>query len=254
MGMPFRKRLYRQLEPKAWRRQGFSPLNRWLAVAIIFATVFAMAETEPLLVRGNEHIFIGAQIGFGILFIIEYLARIWTIAEDLKKGETPWARRLRFVRSTSGLIDLAVIIATFLPLIIPDITVLRLLRLFRIFALARLGKISKAMHSLGRAIHSRRYELTVTFGLAIMIMIFGAAALHLIEGHLQPEKFGSIPRALWWAVVTLTTIGYGDVYPITPLGKFVAAIVAISGIGLIAMPTGILAAAFSEAMQEHHDD
>ena len=81
-------------------------------------------------------------------------------------------------------------------------------------------------------------------------MIFGATALYWLEGEGQPDKFGSIPRALWWAVITLTTIGYGDVFPITPLGKIVASVVAFSGIGLLAMPTGILAAALSDAVQK----
>jgi voltage-gated potassium channel len=110
------------------------------------------------------------------------------------------------------------------------------------------------MRNLTDAVHSRRYELGLTMGLAVGLLLVGAAALYWIEGDLQPEKFGSIPRALWWAVITMTTIGYGDVYPITPLGKFVAALVAIAGIGLIAMPTGILAAAFSDAMRKDDDD
>ena len=84
---------------------------------------------------------------------------------------------------------------------------------------------------------------------AIGLLVFGATALYLVEGHIQPDKFGSIPRSLWWAIITLTTIGYGDVYPVTVVGKIIAGFVAICGIGLIAMPTGILAAAFSDAME-----
>jgi voltage-gated potassium channel len=83
-------------------------------------------------------------------------------------------------------------------------------------------------------------------------MLVSATALYLVEGPEQPDKFGSIPRALWWAAVTLTTIGYGDVFPVTPLGKLLAAMTAMAGIGLIAAPTGILAAAFSEAFQRQH--
>jgi len=88
-------------------------------------------------------------------------------------------------------------------------------------------------------------------GLAVTVLVFGATALHLIEGDLQPDKFGSIPRAMWWSVIALTTIGYGDVYPITVLGKIFAALVAVAGIGLIAMPTDILASAFSEAVRDN---
>jgi voltage-gated potassium channel len=98
------------------------------------------------------------------------------------------------------------------------------------------------------AVRSRKDELIVTAGLAVAVVLFGATALYWAEGVVQPDKFGSIPRSIWWAVVTLTTIGYGDAYPVTALGKVLAAMVAIAGIALIAMPTGILAASFSDAL------
>lgn len=103
--------------------------------------------------------------------------------------------------------------------------------------------------NLARAVHSRRSELFLTLGLAALAMLLSSTLLYWAEGEAQPDKFGSIPRAFWWAVVTLTTVGYGDVFPITVLGKVFAAGVAFSGIGLIALPTSILAAAFSEVMQ-----
>src|SRR5690606_28477353 len=93
------------------------------------------------------------------------------------------------------------------------------------------------------------YELCFTVAIALVLIVLGASAMWAAEGALQPEKFGSIPRAMWWAAVTLTTIGYGDVYPVTALGKLIAVAVALAGIGLIAMPAGILAAAFSDALQ-----
>jgi hypothetical protein len=116
-------------------------------------------------------------------------------------------------------------------------------------SLAKLGRMSTALRNLSLAITSRRYEFFVTMGLALCLLLFGATALYWIEGPLQPDKFGSIPRALWWSVITLTTIGYGDVYPRIPAGKFVAGLFAIAGVGVIALPTGILAAAFSDAVQ-----
>ena len=132
--------------------------------------------------------------------------------------------------------------------------VLRIFRLMRILRLIKLGRMSLAMNYLIEAITARRVELLLSFFVGLFFLILSASALYVVEGEVQPDKFGSIPRTLWWAAVTLTTIGYGDVYPVTPLGKVFAGLVAFAGIGLIALPTGILAAAFSEAVQAERGD
>ncbi|HEX8256767.1 MAG TPA: ion transporter [Allosphingosinicella sp.] len=243
-----RRRLYRQLDPRAWTKPGLSPLNTLVTLAIIVATAAAIVETEPLVTAGRERLFDAAELGFGLFFLAEYAARLWTVVEE-EGARSHWRRRLAFVRSPAAIFDLLAILSALLPFIGASGAMLRLVRLLRIFRLAKLGRMSAALSNLASAVLSRRFELAATVGLALMLVVFGATALYWIEGEIQPDKFGSIPRALWWAVVTLTTIGYGDVFPVTPLGKLVAAFVAIAGIGLIAMPTGILAAAFSEACQ-----
>ena len=248
-----RFRIYAQLEPSVRKQPGLSNLNCALVAVILIATLSAILETEPMLAKSHAWYFQFAEMFFGSIFCVEYASRIWTAAE-VKPNESAWGQRLKFVLSLSGLVDLMVLIATFSPFFVVNIAALRLLRLVRILRLVKLGRMSLAMRRLQEAVHSRRYELGLTMGLALGLLIFGATALYWIEGELQPDKFGSIPRALWWAVITMTTIGYGDVYPITVAGKIVAAFVAVAGIGLIAMPTGILAAAFSDAMQKEHDE
>ena len=156
---------------------------------------------------------------------------------------------MEYALQPAALLDLFTVLITLLPFITINVMALRLIRLLRILRLAKLRRMSAALRLLYDVVGSRKYELAVTLALALTVLILGASALYWIEGSLQPEQFGSIPRALWWAVITLTTIGYGDAYPITAAGKFVAAIVAISGIGLIAMPTGILASAFGDAVR-----
>ncbi len=249
------------LRRRAWLQLAGDPvgdgrltLTNWLLVVVIIAAVAcSIVATEPEI----ESRF-GAQLNaleylFGACFALEYAARIWTAPENLEAG-TAGSKRLRFIFSPLGLVDLAVLVVTLLPMLMPGVAVLRLARLLRLLMLAKLGRFSSAFRELARAIHERRYELYVTISLATFLLLFGAAALYLAEGDVQPDKFGSIPRALWWSIITLTTVGYGDVSPITPLGKVMASFVALAGIGLVAMPTGIMAAAFSDAMQRHRGE
>lgn len=247
-----RRYFFEQLEPSARRQLGLSWLNKLLVIAILLATLLGILETEESFAgRFSSQIRV-LEASFGVLFLLEYLARFWVSAESSVAGDTLVAR-LKFVFSFAAILDLLVVIAALSPIFVTNIAIIRLIRLIRIFRLAKLGRMSAAMRSLASAVHSRRFELCLTLVLAFGLLLFGASALYLVEGQIQPEKFGSIPRALWWAVITMTTIGYGDVYPITPLGKFIAAFVALAGIGLIAMPTGILAAAFSDAMRKNDE-
>ncbi|WP_242102073.1 potassium channel family protein [Lysobacter sp. M2-1] len=220
-----------------------------LTAAILLGTVNAILETEPLLAQPYQAMFAAVEFWLGSVFAAEYLARLWSIVEERPPGETAFGRRLRFIASPAAVVDLVAVLVTLVPFFGINVMALRLVRLLRILRLGKLGRMSAALTLLVNVIKSRRYELFVTLALAATVLIFGASALYWVEGDLQPDKFGSIPRSLWWAVITLTTIGYGDVYPITAVGKMIAGVVAIAGIGLIAMPTGILASAFSEAVR-----
>lgn len=253
MAMSIRRRVFEQLDPASWPKKALSPTNQLLIILILVATVVAILETEPWMESRYAGWFAIAELSFGVIFAAEYAARLWVAPEE-EGEENGWRKRMRFALSPSGLIDLIVVVATLAPFVTANVAVIRLLRLVRMVRLAKLGRLSGALRTLHSAIYSRRFELGVTLCLGAMLLVFGASALYWVEGEIQPDKFGSIPRSLWWAVITMTTIGYGDVYPITTAGKFVASLVAIGGVGLIAMPTGILAAAFSDAMQQHNRD
>ena len=171
---------------------------------------------------------------------------------DAQTTRQAWLSRGKWLFSLPTLIDLLALgPALFSAGVMPSYG-LRLLRLLRILRIARLGRFSRAWGVLAHAIASRRDELIVTLLAALFVMLISATALYLVEGPVQPRKFGSIPRAMWWSLVTLTTIGYGDVTPVTPLGKILAGLTAFLGIGLIAAPTGIIASALSQAAHREH--
>lgn len=247
-GGTWRARLYRELDPRA-RGKGLSPVNKALVWLILLSALAGILQTEPELEGRFGSIFTGAELVFGAIFAAEFLARLWTIAEEPGGGST-WRCRLRFVLSPWSILDLIVIVTSFLPLVSGNATVLRLARVARIVRLARLGRLSSALQHIVTAMRLVRDELLLIIAAAAGVLVASATALYWIEGAIQPDKFGSVPRAMWWSVVTMTTIGYGDVFPITPAGKVAAGVLAIVGVGLIALPAGIMAGALSQVLRE----
>lgn len=189
-----------------------------------------------------------------VLFAVEFALRFWSEGENPRhKGV---AGRLRFLTQFVTIADVLaflpeLIVMLFFPHLAGGwLTALRALRLFRLFKLAR---YVPAFAIVGAAVARAWAPLMAALAVAAAQLYIAAMLLYFIEGDAKPEAFGSITRALWWAVVTLTTVGYGDVYPETALGRVAAGLVAIAGIGIVAMPTGILASAFAEEFRERHE-
>jgi len=247
----WRRTLHHQLYPKAWRRHGLSPVNRFVCLAILASALLACLETEPLLTARLGGLFRWLEFVFAVIFLVEYALRVWTAGE--RPQYAGLRGRLRYMLTPVALTDLAAVLPILLFFGWDDVALVRVFRLLRILLLARLGRFSHAAQDIIAAVTARRYELWVSLMVASMLLVTSSTLLYLVEGQVQPEHFGSIPRAMWWSIVTLTTVDYGDVTPVTPLGRFFAAVTALTGIGLIAMPTGILAAAFSEVIQRRRE-
>ncbi|MCE8025242.1 potassium channel family protein [Billgrantia aerodenitrificans] len=247
----WRRRLYQMLEPTARESPGLSITNRFIAVLIILATALTILETEPVVRALAPHFFVTSEVVLALAFLVEYVARVIAAGEDPRYRGL--AGRLRFMVSPWAIIDLLAILPFFLTMGAVNAFALRLLKLIRLLRLARLGRFSNAIGDLYSAVRGRRYELTVSLMVAVALLIVTSSVIYALEASHQPEAFGSIPRALWWSVATLTTVGYGDVTPVTAAGQLFAGLTAIVGIGMIAMPTGILAAAFSDAMQKRRE-
>ena len=229
---------------------GLSMTNKILCGFILAAVGSAIVETEPTISDHRESYFRFLELLFGLIFAIELLVRGWSVASEATTTMAAWHLRVRWLISFPTFIDVLALVPTVCSVSVMPLYGLRLLRLRRILRIARLGRFTRAWAFLARAIISRRDELLIAFAASMLVMLLSSTALYLIEGAIQPQKFGSIPRAMWWALVTLTTIGYGDVTPVTPLGKVFAGVTAFLGIGLIAAPTGILAAAFTQAAHQ----
>lgn len=247
-----RLRAYRQLEPTAWPRQGLSPVNWILAALIVISVLAAVIETEPTISSGHEMLFADFEVGIAAIFLIEYVARVWTVVENPRFAGYRFPR-LRYAVTPIAIIDLAAIVPVFFAFGGASSLVLRFFRVFRMIRLAKLGRTSRAWRAIREAIYERRHEFALVLGLVAVAMLISSSLLYWAEADAQPDKFGSIPRALWWSIVTLTTVGYGDVFPITPLGRVFAGFIAITGVMLIAIPTGIFAASFSEGLQRYRD-
>lgn len=231
-----------------WPSEGLSPANKVIAMLILFSVGMAALESEVSLYDSYQTLFISLELVVGGIFLLEYLTRIW-IAPEGAPDVSPLRARLRFIRSLAGLLDLLALLPLLVTIIGPEAFVLRFARMLRILRFSRLGRFSGALALMSQAIASRKDELFVGICVAGALLMLSATLLYVVEGEAQPEAFGSIPRSMWWAIATLTTVGYGDVAPETWLGRVCAGFIAVLGIGLIAIPTGILAAAFSDATQ-----
>jgi voltage-gated potassium channel len=245
----WRDRLAAQIDPELRGRPGLSGFNRVIVGAILVLIAVGVLETEVEVVARLGPALMLIELAFFGLFLGEYALRLLVARCNPRYGSA-----LRYARTPAALLDLAVLVSFVSPWLGLEATVFRLLRVARLLRLARLGRYSRAMQLLYDAARSRAVELGISAVLAFGLMLSAATLLWLVEAEAQPQAFGSIPRAMWWAVATLTTVGYGDLVPVTGLGRVLAAVTALCGIGIIALPTGLLAGAFADAIRRARNE
>jgi voltage-gated potassium channel len=245
--MTFRRRLFLTLDPG--QRGGTAErVFEFLLVVIITLNILAILLDSVSSIRNEYHnLFHQFEVISVVLFTIEYIARVYSIVEHPRYAH-PIKGRIRYMKTGMAIIDLMAFLPfylTFLPL---D---LRLLRIVRLMGLFRMFKIARYMHALvlfRRVIHDRREQLLLSILFILFILVLISTVMFYVEHEAQPEKFTSIPATMWWGIATLTTVGYGDMVPITPLGKFLGGIFAITGVGLLALPAGIMSSGFFEML------
>lgn len=220
-----------------------------LSLLIILNVVSIVLESYEGLALEYQRQFYLFELFSVIVFTVEYLLRIVT-ADLLYPKNGKIVSRVRFTLSTFGIIDLLAILPFYLPLFFAfDLRFIRALRLLRLVRLMKLARHSRLMKVMGSVLKETRIELGVTFLVAFILLVVASTMMHFIEKDVQPESFDNIGKAFWWAIATLTTVGYGDVYPVTGMGKVLSGIIALLGICLVALPTGILSSAFIEKLQ-----
>jgi voltage-gated potassium channel len=189
-----------------------------------------------------------------IIFSIEYLLRIY-ISELTHPARTKLGSALRFMFSFFGLVDLIAILPFYIPYIIKaDLRFVRIFRLFRFFRIFKLSRYNRTLQMIWDVIREKKSEFIMTFFISLLLLLVSAFLMYYVENPVQPDKFRNIFSSLWWAVSTLTPLGYGDVAPVTTPGKVISAIVAIIGIGLIALPTGIISAGFIDKISSRNKE
>ena len=222
----------------------------FLVVLIVANVVAVILETVEAYSAQYGTYFFWFEAFSVAVFSVEYVLRIW-IAPLEERYAGPILGRLRYAVSAPAVVDLIAIVPFFLPMFIA--TDARVIRAFRILRIFRLLKMQRYVHSLDKlddVIRSKKEELLVTTTMIAIMLVFSASLMYLVENEAQPDKFPDIPSALWWGIATLTTVGYGDVYPITALGKLLGGVIAFLGLGMFALPTGILASGFAEQIRK----
>ncbi len=245
-----RRQVYDLLE-KPGPGRPFSRLLELALIALILGSVTSVAlETIPSLYARYHPEFRLFDLFVTAAFTVEYVARIWAAPEA--RPELPaWRARLLYLRSPMALVDLVAILPWYLALILPiDFQLLRLLRLLRIYKLTR---YSPALSILIAVIREESGALLAAFSILTTLLVFAAAGAYLVEHKAQPEAFGSVPAAMWWSLVTLTTVGYGDVTPITVAGRVFGGAITVLGVGMAALPAGIIASGMADHLHRRRD-
>ena len=219
----------------------------FMTILIILNVISIIADTFSSLPQwfpGASRIL---EIFSVIIFTIEYAMRI--ITADIHYPElSPIRARGKFVLSGYAIIDLLAILPFYIPSTGLDLRVLRVIRLIRILRVFKLGRYSEAMSIIGRVLKRAAPQLFTSITVVGLLMVVSSVLMYYVESPAQPEKFANAMSGFWWAIATLTTVGYGDIYPITIMGKVISAIIALLGIGIVAVPTGIVSAGFMHEM------
>ncbi|MDQ3020106.1 MAG: ion transporter [Bacteroidota bacterium] len=249
--MKIKRFIYYLLEPSEKEHRFEKILNLFLIALIILNVLAGIIYTVEWVKTGYYNFLNPFEIFSVGIFTIEYVLRMWTITCD-KKYSKPIIGRIKYFFSFFALVDLFSILPFYLIMIFPfDLRFLRLFRLFRIVRVLKLGRYSESLQKFGRVFKNKKEDLFVSLMVVLFLVVLSSSIIYMVENEAQPDKYTNIPDSIYWSFITLTTVGYGDIYPITPLGKLFTIIIALLGLGMIALPTAIISSGFNEELTRH---
>jgi voltage-gated potassium channel len=208
-----------------------------------------IASTSSSFSLAYQLLFEYIEVICSLVFTIEYVLRMWVCTVDRQYSHPIWGR-IKYALTPLSLIDLISILPFYLLLLFPNLSFVYIISILRLLRLIKISRYSESVRTLWIVLYAKKEELLATAFAVFILLIFASSLMYFVESSAQPKSFGSIPDAMWWGVVTLTTVGYGDIYPITPLGRFLGSLLAFLGIGIFALPAGIIASGFSEEVQK----
>ena len=245
-----KRRVHTLLHPELGNTHWDRALNAFIILLILLNVIAVMLETIPSIYIPNQAFFNYFDIISVAIFSIEYILRVWSCVHE-EKYRHPFYGRLRYIASPGAIIDLLAILPFYLHVIVGlDLRILRILRLFRFLRLFRLTSYMKATKLIVNVFRSVYNQLLLSLVLAITLIIISSSLVYFPEHIAQPEVFTSIPATIWWSVVTLTTVGYGDMIPVTIIGKIFTGIILLAGVAMFALPAGIITAGFLEEIRK----
>ncbi|MBL7558792.1 ion transporter [Olleya sp. YSTF-M6] len=247
--MSLKKTIANYFDDEKGNAKGEAFLEYFISVLILINVLAIILESYQSIYTKYKFVFTFIELFSIIIFSTEYIIRIW-VSDLIYPKLSPTKARLKYIFSFMGIVDLASILPFYLPFIVTlDLRIIRLLRLFRLLRVLKLNRNFKSLAVIRSVIVKTKNEILVSAILVFILLIIASTLMFYIENKAQPEAFENIGQALWWAVATLTTVGYGDIYPITGLGKVMSAVIALLGIGFVALPTGIISSAYIEEIR-----
>jgi voltage-gated potassium channel len=248
-----RKKAFLIVEPSSSYKDPHFVFDIFIIILIIVNVLALILESVPEFLDEIETEAFVFEVFSVVVFTIEYLIRIWTTVE--KPGyEHPVSGRLKWMMRPIAIVDLLAILPFYLPFVGIDLRFIRVFRTLRIIRIFKIARYTNAFDTIKTVLKNKKEEIMISVLFVFILLIVASTFMYYAERDAQPDVFGTIPEALWWGVVTLTTVGYGDTVPVTVLGKILAGIISLMGIGLIALPTGILASGFSEEVRKNRSE